>query len=83
MSDYLFAQPSFLSGVARVFDLFGTFAEYNTSPSRPVADFVALANDWGAVGDDIGAAMEAVQDEPVASAEDDHQAYPVVESVGP
>ena len=30
-SDFLFAQPSFASGAARVFDLWGQFDDYNRS----------------------------------------------------
>ena len=49
-SDFLFAQPSFLSGAARVLDLGGTFDQYNTDPD---ADSVALASDWLVLGDDL------------------------------
>ncbi len=49
-SDFLFAQPSFLSGAARVLDLGGTFDQYNTSPD---ADTAALTSDWFVIGDDL------------------------------
>jgi hypothetical protein len=60
-SDFLFAQPSFASGVARVFDLFGQFDEYNRSETPDEADAKAIASDWIVVGQDIADAIE--QDE--------------------
>ena len=50
MSDYLFANPSFLSGVARTFDLGGTFDFYNVSPTGQIANARGLWSDWLAVG---------------------------------
>ncbi|MCK5127003.1 MAG: hypothetical protein KAR42_12180 [candidate division Zixibacteria bacterium] len=44
----LFAKPSFIEGVARVFDFGATLQVYNYS-NRP--DRKALRNDWEAVGD--------------------------------
>jgi hypothetical protein len=52
-TDFLFAQPSFLSGLARVFDLFSTFDEYNRSPNERIADARALYSDWKIVGWDL------------------------------
>jgi hypothetical protein len=52
-SDFLFAQPSFASGVARVLDLWGQFDEYNTSATGEEADTKAIACDWMVVGDDF------------------------------
>ena len=57
-SDFLFAQPSFGSGVARVLDLWGRFDEYNTSPNGEEADSAALAADWIIVGQDLCDAMK-------------------------
>jgi hypothetical protein len=57
-TDFLFVRPSFGSGVARVLDLFGQFDAYNTSASEEEADERAIANDWLAVGKDLGQAME-------------------------
>ena len=61
-SDFLFAQPSFASGVARVFDLFGQFDEYNRSETPEEADAKAIASDWIVVGQDIADTIE--QNEP-------------------
>ncbi len=52
-TDFLFARPSFLSGVAKVLDLFGTFTRYNSSTTPDEADSRAIAADWGVVGQDL------------------------------
>jgi len=57
-SDFLFAQPSFASGAARVFDLFGQFDEYNISDTTAEADTKAIAADWIVVGQDMSDAIE-------------------------
>jgi len=57
-SDFLFAQPSFASGAARVFDFFGQFDEYNRSDTPEEADAKAIASDWIVVGQDIADAIE-------------------------
>lgn len=58
-TDFLFAQPSLVSGAARVFDLWGQFDEYNRSETPAEADARALAADWMLVGQDIADAIEA------------------------
>jgi len=58
MSDYfLFANPSFVSGMARVLDLGCTLNEYNYSLYPAKADFCALSSDWRIVGSDIHRAI--------------------------
>lgn len=57
-SDFLFAQPSFGSGAARVFDLWGQFDAYNESENPAEADANAIAADWAVVGQDI---LDAIQ----------------------
>lgn len=59
MTDFLFAQPSFLTGVARTFDLFGLFDQYNESPSPEEADLRALRCDFIMVGQDLITAINA------------------------
>ena len=56
-TDFLFAVPSFLSGVATILDLFGTFRRYNTSKTPNEADTRAVASDWGVVSDDLQASF--------------------------
>ena len=60
-TDFLFAQPSFVSGVARTLDLWGQFDEYNRSETPNEADSQAIASDWFVVGQDLSDAIE--QDE--------------------
>jgi len=59
-SDYLFAWPSFVSGVARTLDLAGQFDEYNDSQNGEIADWRALFSDWRAVGCNFAEAMSRV-----------------------
>lgn len=54
-SDFLFAQPSFLSGAARVLDMAGSFDRYNSSDDP---DSLAIASDWYVIGGDLRAALE-------------------------
>lgn len=59
MTDYLYAHPSFISGMSRVLDIFGVFTAYNYSRSPQEADARAIHSDWLAVGKDLDAAMAA------------------------
>lgn len=52
-SDFLFARPSWLSGFARLVDLFGVFDSYNQSRSGEEADARASYADWYIVGHDL------------------------------
>lgn len=52
-SMYLFARPSFMSGLARTLDVGGTFNGFNESQTPAQADTLALSHDWRAVGDDL------------------------------
>jgi hypothetical protein len=62
-SDFLFAQPSFASGAARLMDLWGQFDYYNQSDTPAEADAKAIASDWLIVGQDLSGAIEYVHDE--------------------
>jgi hypothetical protein len=60
MSDFttfLFARPSFIEGLARLFGFSGSLNEYNSSPSPEVADTRAITADWMAVGADLRGAI--------------------------
>lgn len=57
-TDFLFAQPSFASGVGSTIDLWGQMAEYNTSPTSMEADANAIFADWAIVGQEISDAAE-------------------------
>ncbi len=64
---YLFARPSFLTGIARILDPLGTLNEYNTSQEDQLADYRALRSDWSAVGDDLKTAVQQYEDKGLAS----------------
>lgn len=55
---FLFADPSFMSGAARVIDLWGQFDDYNRSETPKEADGKAIAADWLVVGNDLQDAIE-------------------------
>ena len=61
-SDFLVASPSLQSGVARLFDFYGTFDAYNRSPDEAHADAMAMFADWLVVGQDIQDAIEQVEE---------------------
>lgn len=46
---FMYAIPSFVEGIARLFDFAGSMTEYNTSPSPDDADRRALAADVMAI----------------------------------
>ncbi len=62
-SDFLFAQPSFLSGASRTLDLWGAFDDYNRSGMPVEADEKAIAADWLIVGQDLYDAIECEENE--------------------
>lgn len=62
-TDYLYAGPSFLQGVARILDFGNHLDEYNESPTPEDADVQALRNDWAALGEDFRTAAERLVDE--------------------
>ena len=54
----LFALPTFISGIASCFDLYGTLNSYRYSGSAKQADFEEIKSDWETVGLDINIAIE-------------------------
>jgi hypothetical protein len=57
-SRFLFADPTLVGGAAGVFDLGATLFEFNRSNTPVQADFLALRQDWRAVGEAIRLAAE-------------------------
>ena len=56
----IYARPSFLEGVARIFDFGGTLNTYyyeSTDEDPREADARAIASDWEAVGKDMANAI--------------------------
>ena len=64
----LFANPSSVEGVSRIFDLGATLQEYNTSKTDSEADIKALSNDWKAVGEDLRVAISRYEQKLVPAA---------------
>ncbi len=52
-SGFLFSEPSFIEGFARLIDFGSTLNKYNDSESGKIADNRALKSDWQAIGNDI------------------------------
>ena len=65
---FLFADPSFLSGIAAVMDITGSLVVYNRSESGLEADERAIASDWAIVGSHISAAAESLEKEKTQTA---------------
>jgi len=59
MTDFLFASPSFLTGLGRTIDIGAMLnrSNYNLTSTPEGADLRAIAQDWGAVGKDLRKAM--------------------------
>lgn len=57
--DFLFARPSFWSGLGRWLDLSGRFDFYNISRDGETADALALYSDWRMVGQELRRACRA------------------------
>jgi hypothetical protein len=62
-SDFLFAVPSFLSGAARILDIFGYFDQYNRSQTGEEADLRARVCDWLVVQRDLDESWARLIDE--------------------
>jgi hypothetical protein len=62
-TDFLFARPSWISGVARTLDLWGLFDSYNISPTAKIADVRATLSDWCIVGQDLSTAIDEFDSE--------------------
>ena len=60
-SDFLYATPSFLEGMARILEFGNTLNEYNSSQSEEEADEVAIYMDWLMVGGDLKSALKAAR----------------------
>ena len=62
-TDFLYARPSFVEGIARSFDFGDALTEYNQSVSGEQADNIALAMDWQAIGEDMRRAVSSFRDD--------------------
>ena len=62
----LFARPTFLEGVARIFDFANVLQKYRHDTTEHEADTNALRSDWMAVGDDLRHAISTYERQPRA-----------------
>ncbi len=62
LSDFLFARPSFIEGIARLLDFGGTLQEYNRSVTPSQADHRALCMDAEVIGDDLRAVINSYEE---------------------
>ncbi|MBA2442384.1 MAG: hypothetical protein H0V53_08270 [Rubrobacter sp.] len=60
-SDFSFAMPGFLSGIASVLDISGNLRWYDYGGDGAEADFKALYSDYRIVGQDIEEAMRTYE----------------------
>lgn len=51
-SDFLFARPGFIEGMARSIDLFGALQDYNYLKTSEKDDETAISNDFIAIAKD-------------------------------
>ena len=59
LTGVLHALPSFLVGVARLFDFWGLFNSSDMTSSGRISDAQALSSDWRAIGHDIDRAISS------------------------
>ncbi|MSS73359.1 MAG: hypothetical protein EXS64_17995 [Candidatus Latescibacteria bacterium] len=57
-TDFLFASPSFLQGMASIFDFGGFLLVFNQSRTPEEANEKAMRADWAMVGKDIQDALK-------------------------
>ena len=62
-SDYLAPSGSILVGAGSIFNLAGSYFDYNTSASAPEADRRGLEHDWKQIGQDLRAGIDAARAE--------------------
>jgi hypothetical protein len=60
-SDFLFARPSLIEGVARMVDLSNSLNDYNYARTGAQADAHAIYEDWKAIGHDVHVALEQLR----------------------
>ncbi len=72
-TDFLFAQPNFLFGIARFFDFSGAFDEYNVSRDEREADLRAVLSDWNVTAGDLHFALDVARQDPSACCRESQQ----------
>lgn len=69
LTDFLYARPSFIEGLAGLIDFGGTLNVYNASVSEEQADAIALLCDWRMIGQDLTEASLTLEKEAEAARE--------------
>jgi hypothetical protein len=67
ITNYLFADPDFLSGFGSVLDIGGTLVEYNSQISWREADRCAAMSDWAAIAEDFKSSIDKIEHVNLAS----------------
>ncbi len=62
-TSYLFPKPTIIQGVGSIMNIAGNHYHFHYTSSPEEADFKAIENDWGMVGNDILKASQKVEDE--------------------
>ena len=65
-TDFLFAQPSFLTGIARLVDICGLMDDYHPRRTEQEADARGLYSDWRITGEDLLRALQTAEEEDAA-----------------
>lgn len=58
---YLLPKRNFIIGMGSIFNLKGSYFDYDTSPTERIADRRAIENDWRMVGQDIRNAKQKLE----------------------
>jgi hypothetical protein len=72
-SDFLFAQPRILFGLARFFDFAGAFDNYNRRRTETEADGRATYADWSITGIDLALVLERLKEDPSLCCDESNQ----------
>jgi hypothetical protein len=57
---FLFKRRNRLVGAGSIFNIAGNYFKYNYTKTGEERDRLAIANDWGVIGDDLKKAMDEV-----------------------
>lgn len=63
-SNFLFPRTSMLHGIGSIFNVSGNYFEFDYSQSENEADYKAIENDWGVIGNDILSVINGMQERP-------------------
>lgn len=58
-TSFLFPRTSFLIGIGSIINIAGNYFDFNYYESDDEADFRAIENDWGVIGQDIAHTIQS------------------------